>query len=74
MNLVKMLKLKEFKKELRKYNLLNVNMSLLIDLFFIDKINNEELNSELKLYLINSSKNLIYFIALFLEYTLFIKI
>jgi hypothetical protein len=49
-------------------------MSLLIDLFFIDKINNEELNSELKLYLINSSKNLIYFIALFLEYTLFIKI
>ena len=49
-------------------------MSLLIDLFFIDKINNEELNSELRLYLINSSKNLIYFIALFLEYTLFIKI
>ena len=69
-----MLKLKEFKKELRKYNLLNVNMSLLIDFFFIDKINNDELNSELRLYLINSSKNLIYFIALFLEYTLFIKI
>ncbi len=74
MNLVKMLKLKEFKKELRKYNLLNVNMSLLIDLFFIDKINNEELNGELKVYLLNSSKNLIYFIDLFLEYTLFIKI
>ena len=38
MNLVKMLKLKEFKKELRKYNLLNVNISLLIDFFLLIKL------------------------------------